>query len=137
MHGFLAANPSEPLPWTYSAILMKIHQKADKKVAAGCFRRVTKDICSMKVDPNLTLVKGQDASATSPRRTSRSRGEVSPGKKDLVISRENQLARRLDPTSLGEARSLLLEVVWGLSANPGDDLAEVHLLNPPCLVRLP
>lgn len=91
----------------------------------------------MKVDANLTLVKGQDASATSPRRTSRSAWEVSPARKDLVISRENQQARRLDPTSLSEARSLLMEVTWGLSATPGDDLVEVHLLNPPCLVRLP
>ncbi len=44
---------------------------------------------------------------------------------------------RLDPASLSEARSLLLEVAWGLSATPGDDLAEVHLLKPLCLVRLP
>jgi hypothetical protein len=57
--------------------------------------------------------------------------------KYLVISRENRQARRLDPASLNEARSLLLEVTWGLSGTPGEALAEVHLLKSPCLVRLP
>ncbi|MFZ2087090.1 MAG: hypothetical protein WAU47_00820 [Desulfobaccales bacterium] len=91
----------------------------------------------MKVDINLTLVKGQDATSNSLRRTSGGPREVSPAKRDLVISRENQQARRLDPSSLMEARSLLLEVTYGLSTGAGDALAEVHLLKPPCLVRLP
>jgi hypothetical protein len=91
----------------------------------------------MKVDATLTLIKGQDASTTSPRRTARAAGQNELPGNDLVISRENRQARRLDPSSLSEARSLLLEVSWGLSTASGDALAEVHLLKSPCLVRLP
>jgi len=90
----------------------------------------------MKVEANLTLVKGQDTACTGPRKTSRApRQGDSPGI-ELLISQENQQARRLAPSSLTEARSLLLDVTWRLSGNPADSLAEVHLLESPCLVRL-
>jgi hypothetical protein len=56
---------------------------------------------------------------------------------ERLISRENQQARRSDPSSLTEARGLLLDVTWRLSGTPGETLAEVHVLKSPCLVRLP
>ncbi len=92
----------------------------------------------MKVDPNLILVKGQETASSGPRKTSRvSRKASSSGGIELLISQENQQARRLDPASLTEARSLLLDVTWKLSGTSGETAAEVHLLKSPCLVRLP
>ena len=91
----------------------------------------------MKVDPNLTLVKGQETADNNPCRASRTPRQTSSTGIELLISRENQQARRLDPSSLTEARNLLLDVTWRLSKTPGETLAEVHLLKSPCLVRLP
>jgi hypothetical protein len=90
----------------------------------------------MKVDANLTLVKGQESACTGPRKTSRvTRQDTSSGI-ELIISQENQQARRLDPSSLTEARTLLLDVTWQLSGTPTESLGEIHLLKSPCLVRL-
>ena len=91
----------------------------------------------MKVDANLTLVKGQETTAPSPRKTSGVSRQTSSTGIELLISRENQQARRLDPASLTEARTLLKGVTWQLSATPGETAADVHLLKSPCLVRLP
>jgi len=91
----------------------------------------------MKVEPNLILVKGQDETCTSPKRPPKASREVSsPGIK-LLISKQNQQARRLDPASLTEARTLLLDVTQRLSGAPRETVSEVHLLESPCLVRLP
>lgn len=91
----------------------------------------------MKVDVTFTVVKGEAASGPSPRRTPRVSQERSSPAVVLLISQENQQARRLDPASLTEARNLLKEVSRSLSGTPGENLAEVHLLESPCLVRLP
>ncbi len=91
----------------------------------------------MKVEANLTLVKGQDQACTSPRKTSQASRELSSPGIELLISQENQQARRLDPSNLTEARTLLLNVSRRLSGLPGEVLAEVHLLESSCLVRLP
>jgi hypothetical protein len=112
---------------------MKNDEKADKKVAAGCCRINPQGVGTMKVDANLTVVKDQEAVGNGPRKTAR----ASSSGIELLISRENQQARRSDPASLTEARSLLLDVTWRLSGAPGETLAEVHLLKSPCLVRLP
>uniref|UniRef100_A0A7C3V674 Uncharacterized protein n=1 Tax=Desulfobacca acetoxidans TaxID=60893 RepID=A0A7C3V674_9BACT len=91
----------------------------------------------MKVDANLTLVKGQDTACSGSRKTSRAaRQGASPGF-EFLITQENQKARLLDPSSLHAARSLLLEVTWRLSSSPRETLAEVHQLESPCLIRLP
>ena len=91
----------------------------------------------MKVEVNLILVKGQDEAATSPRKTSKpSREFSSPGIK-LLISQENRQARRLYPASLTEARTLLLDVTQRLATTPKENASEVHLVESPCLVRLP
>lgn len=91
----------------------------------------------MKVEVNLTLVKGQNEACTNPRKTSKVARELSsPGIK-LLISQENQQARRLDPSSLTEARTLLLDVTQGLSGMPREAVAEVHILESSYLVRLP
>ena len=91
----------------------------------------------MKVDVNLTLVKGQETAGDGPRKTSRVSRQVSSSGIELLISEENQQARRLDPASLTEARTLLLDVTWRISGTPEETLAEVHLLKSPCLIRLP
>ncbi len=88
----------------------------------------------MKVEVNLTLVKGQCASGAGPRKTSRK--DSSPGIV-LLITQENQQARRLDLSSLTEARTLLATVNRRLSETPGEVLSGVHLLDSSCLVRLP
>jgi len=91
----------------------------------------------MKVEANLTLVKGQNEACTSSRKPAKVSREISsPGIK-LLISQENQQARRLDPASLPEARTILLDVTQRLSATPKERLTEMHLLQSPCLVRLP
>jgi hypothetical protein len=118
------------------AILKKISQKADKKFAGTFQTRGCKHSGPMKVETNFTLIKGQAESTNgtpSPR----------PARKDhtsgvvLLISQENQAARRWDPDSLPQARLLLEEVTRGLSRAPGEKLAEVHDLKPSCLIRLP
>jgi hypothetical protein len=123
-------------PELFAAILMKNRKKADKKVAAGCGLGALQDVHAMKIEPNLTLVKGQETACTNPRKTSRVARQTDSSGIELLISQENQQAHRLDPSSLTEARSLLLDVTWRLSGNPADSLAEVHLLESPCLVRL-
>ncbi len=65
-------------------------------------KELKQDVDTMKVEVNLTLVKGQDETCTSPRKPPKASREVSsPGIK-LLISKENQQARRLDPASLTE-----------------------------------
>jgi hypothetical protein len=54
-----------------------------------------------------------------------------------LISQENQQARRLDPASLPEARTLLNKVTRQLTGTPGEVASGVHLLDSSCLVRLP
>jgi hypothetical protein len=115
---------------------MKNRAKADKKVTAGCGLGALQDVLAMKIEANLTLVKGQETACAGPRRTSRVASQADSSGIELLISQENQQARRLDPSSLTEARDLLLDVTWRLSGNPADSLVEVHLLESPCLVRL-
>lgn len=91
----------------------------------------------MKVEVNLTVVKGEALSGTGPRRAPRVRQQDSSSGVVLLISQENQQARRLDPASLSEAKNLLREVTQRLEGTPGEAVAEVHLLESPCLVRLP
>jgi hypothetical protein len=91
----------------------------------------------MKVDVTLTLVKGQDGVGGTPRRPPRSAREGSPPGVVLLISQENQQARRLDPSSLTEARTLFLDVTRQLTGTTEEVLAEVHFLDPSFLVRLP
>lgn len=91
----------------------------------------------MKVEANLTVIKGQANSNPSPRRALRANREGTPSGVVLLISQENQEARRLDPASLAEAQSLLQEMSRRLTGAPGETLAEVHGLKPSCLVRLP
>jgi hypothetical protein len=116
---------------------MKNCAKADKKVTAGCGLGALQDDLAMKIETNLTLVKGQETACTGPRKTSRVARQADPSGIELLISKENQQARRLDPSSLIEARDLLLDVTWRMSENPADSLTEVHLLESSCLVRLP
>lgn len=90
----------------------------------------------MKVEMTLTLVKGNGQARTNSKGIQNcNRGFSSSGIK-LLISQENQQARRLDPSSLTEARSLLLDVSRCLSGTPKDMLPEVHLLDSSCLIRL-
>ncbi len=91
----------------------------------------------MKVEVNLTLVKGETMSDARPRRAPRVRQESSSPGVVLLISQENQQARRLDPASLTEAKNLLRDVTRHLEGTPGEAAAEFHLLKSPCLVRLP
>ena len=91
----------------------------------------------MTVDANLTLVKGQDGVGATPRKLPRSVREGSPPGVVLLISQENQQARRLDPSSLTEARTLFLDLTRQLTGTPEEVLSEVHLLDPSFLVRLP
>jgi hypothetical protein len=90
----------------------------------------------MKIEPNLTVVKGQETACTGPQKTSRVARQADSSGIKLLISKENQQARRLDPSSLTEARALLQDVTYRLSGSPADSSAEVHLLESPCLVRL-
>jgi hypothetical protein len=115
---------------------MKNRAKADKKVAAGCGLGALQDVLAMKIEANLTLVKGQETACTGPRKNSRAARPADSSGIELLISQENQQAHRLDPASLTEARTLLLDVTGLLSGNPADALSEVHLLESPCLVRL-
>jgi hypothetical protein len=115
---------------------MKNRAKADKKVAAGCGLGAIQDVLAMKIEPNLTLVKGQETACQRPRKPSRAARQADSSGIELLISQENQQARRLDPSSLTEARDLLLDVTWRMSGTRADSAAEVHLLESPCLVRL-
>jgi hypothetical protein len=91
----------------------------------------------MKVDPNLTLIIAQETAGPGPRKASRVSRQTSSSGIELLISRENQQARQLDPSSLSEARILLKNVTGGLPGTPGETAADIHLLQSPCLVRLP
>lgn len=91
----------------------------------------------MKVEVNLTLVKGQEATGDGPQRGSRPLRQASSPVFELLISEENQQARRLDPASLPEARTLLHKVSRQLTKAPGEVAGKVHLLDSSCLVRLP
>ncbi len=91
----------------------------------------------MKVEANLTLVKGQEATGDGPQKKSRLPRQASSPVFELLISQENQQARRLDPASLPEARILLNKVTRQLTGTPGEVASGVHLLDSSCLVRLP
>jgi hypothetical protein len=91
----------------------------------------------MKVEVNLTLIKSQNAAGVNPRKPPRVAREASPPAVVRLLSQENQQARRLDPSSLTEARTLLLDMTRRLARTPEEVLAEVHLLESHCLVRLP
>jgi hypothetical protein len=91
----------------------------------------------MKVEVNLTLVKGQEATGDGPKRSSQLPRQASSPVFELLISQENQQARRLDPASLHEARTLLNKITRQLTRTPGEVAGKVHLLNSSCLVRLP
>jgi hypothetical protein len=91
----------------------------------------------MKVEVNLTLVKDQNAADANPRKPPRVAREGSPPAVVRLLSQENQQARRLDPSSLTEARTLFLDMARQLARTPEEVLAEVHLLESHCLVRLP
>ncbi len=91
----------------------------------------------MKVEVNLTLVKKPEtAGKDSPRNSRISRAASSPGI-ELLISQENQQARRLDPSSVPEARTLLVAINRKLAATPAETLSGMHLLDSSCLIRLP
>lgn len=91
----------------------------------------------MKVETNLTLIKGQEATGDAPKRNSRIPRQASPPVFELLISKENQQARRLDPSSLPEARTLLKNIRQGMMETSGEVASGVHLLDSSCLVRLP
>ena len=91
----------------------------------------------MKVEGNLTLVKGQEGVGTTPRRTPRVAGEDSSPVVVRLVSQENRHARCLDPSSLTEARTLLLDMTQQLARTPEEVLSVIHLLESHCLVRLP
>jgi hypothetical protein len=91
----------------------------------------------MKVETNLTLVKGQEATGNGPKRNSRISRQASTPVFELLISKENQQARRLDPASLPEARTLLENIRHRLEGTPGEVASGVHTLDSSCLVRLP
>jgi hypothetical protein len=92
----------------------------------------------MKVETNLTLVKGQEATGDGPKRNSRLSRQASSPVFELLISQENQQARRLDPASLPEARTLLNNITRQLDQGlQGRSPSGVHLLDSSCLVRLP
>lgn len=89
----------------------------------------------MKVEVNLTLVKGQEAAGEhAPRkpRVIQARSGI-----ELLISQENQQARRLDPASLPQARALLTSITRRLTQTATETLSGVHLLDSSCLIRLP
>lgn len=94
----------------------------------------------MKVDPHLTLVKGESA---APRCQNSSRRPVpqqaGPAFRDLLtlVSQENQRARELQPHSVEAAQRLLTHLITTLKAEPPETLSETHRLQAPYLVKLP
>lgn len=91
----------------------------------------------MKVEVTLTLIKSQNTAGVNPRKPSRDAREASPPAVVRLLSQENQQARRLDPSSLTEARTLLLNMTQQLARTPEEVLDEIHLLESRCLIRLP
>ncbi len=91
----------------------------------------------MKVEVNLTLIKSQNTADVNPRKSPRGAREASPPAVVRLLSQENQQARRLDPSSLTEARTLLLDMTRQLVRTPEEVLGEIHLLESRCLIRLP
>ncbi|MEW6386539.1 MAG: hypothetical protein AB1491_03385 [Thermodesulfobacteriota bacterium] len=90
----------------------------------------------MKIEANLTLVKGRAATGPGPRRPGSSRkNPTTPGATSL-ISQENRQAWHLDLDSLEEAQRLLGTVKHYLQTTQGDNLAGVHHVDSQCLVRL-
>lgn len=88
----------------------------------------------MKAEPSLTVVHGQAASGTRPRRLKRQTTQ-SPPEVMSLISLENQQASRLDLHSLQEAQDLLEKLIFQVEEVKAD-LEEVHQLQERCLVRL-
>lgn len=94
----------------------------------------------MKVDPHLTLVRGE---STAPRCQNSSRPPASPQAgppfRDLLtlVSQENQRARELQPHTVEEAQRLLNHLVTTLKSEPPEILSETHRLPAPYLIRLP
>ncbi len=91
----------------------------------------------MKVEVNLTLIKSQNTADVNPRKSPRVAREASLPAVVRLLSQENQQARRLDPSSLTEARTLLLDMTRQLVRTPEEVLSEIHLLESRCLIRLP
>lgn len=91
----------------------------------------------MKVEVNLTLIKSQNTADVKPRKSPRVAREASLPAVVRLLSQENQQARRLDPSSLTEARTLLLDMTRQLVRTPEEVLSEIHLLESRCLIRLP
>jgi len=88
----------------------------------------------MKAEPSLTVVRGQAASGTRPRRLKRQPTQTPPEVMSL-ISLENQQASRLDLHSLQEAQTLLEKLIFQVEEAKAE-LEEVHQLQERCLVRL-
>ena len=88
----------------------------------------------MKIDANLTLVKGR--AAPGPRRPKNLSQSAPTSGAISLISQENRQAWRLDLNSLEEAKRLLGTVKHYLEVTQGDSVAEVHRLDNQCLVRL-
>ncbi|MGQ9689432.1 MAG: hypothetical protein ACUVXF_11700 [Desulfobaccales bacterium] len=91
----------------------------------------------MKVEVNLTLVKGQEAAGEQAPRKPRINQSTSRSGIELLISQENQQASRLDPASLPQARTLLTSITRRMTKTPSETLSRVHLLDSSCLIRLP
>ena len=90
----------------------------------------------MKIDANLTMVKGRAASGPGPRRL-KSLSQSAPTSGVIsLISKENRQAWNLDLNTLEEAQRLLGTVKHYLEVTQGDSLVEVHRLDTQCLVRL-
>ena len=89
---------------------------------------------NMKAEPSLTVVDGQAASGTRPRRP---KGQItqSPPEVMSLISLENQQASRLDIHSLQAAQDLLEKLIFQVEEVKAD-LEQVHQLQDRCLVRL-
>jgi hypothetical protein len=100
------------------------------------WREALEDVLAMKIEGILTLVKGQETACQAPRKTFPAARQADSSGIELLISQENQQARRLDPSSLTEARDLLLDITWRMSGTSADSAAEIHHLESPCLVRL-
>ena len=94
---------------------------------------------TMKVEPTLTVAKGQADVGKTPGRPQK---KSSPAKNDppavvLLISRENQQAWQLTPQSLKEAEKLLKQIQHQLARESPDLLTGVHGLDRGYLVTLP
>jgi hypothetical protein len=90
----------------------------------------------MKVDPHLTVVKRLEAVDSGRQRQPCTSSQRIQDGVVLLVSQENRRACRLSPTSLGEAKELLERVQGSLGNTREEPLAEVHMLEARCLVRL-